>query len=173
MTKNHTGKTVSSTAVDNHTYKIFPNDLNTNQTVFGGLVMSMLDRICLVVAERHAGKTCATVSVDALHFLAPARAGEILIFKAALNRAWHASMEIGIKVVAENPRTGEHRHVVSAYFTFVALDDTGRPTLVPSVIPETTLEKRRYKEAGRRREQRLLLAEEIKQTRNESSLHGD
>jgi acyl-CoA hydrolase len=158
-------KTVASTAVDSHTYKIFPNDLNSNQTVFGGLVMATLDRICLVVAERHAEQVCVTASVDALHFLAPAHAGEILIFKAALNRSWNASMEVGIKVLAENFRTGKHRHVVSAYFTFVALDEEGCTVGVPAVIPETTIEKRRFKEAGLRRERRLQIAEEIRRGR--------
>jgi acyl-CoA hydrolase len=148
-------KTVSSTAVDNHTHKIFPNDLNTNGTVFGGLVMSILDRITLVVAERHSEKVCVTISVDALHFLAPAYLGEVLIFKAALNRSWNTSMEVGAKVLVENFKTGEHRHVISAYFTFVALDEQNKPTAVPTVMPETPLQERRYEEADMRRKSRI------------------
>ncbi len=159
------GKTVTSTAIDNHTYKIFPNDLNTNNTVFGGLVMGMLDRITLVVAEKHSEQVCVTASVDALHFLSPAHLGEILVFKAAINRSWHASMEIGIKVLAENYKTKESRHVVSAYFTFVALNDKGRPTLVPKVIAESKLEKRRFEEADIRRQNRLKMAQENKERR--------
>lgn len=162
----HPGKTVSSTQVENHTYKIFPNDLNTNQTVFGGLVMSILDRICLVVAERHSGRVCATISVDALHFLAPVYMGEILIVKAALNRAWGTSMEVGVKVVAENPKNQEFRHVISAYFTFVALDENHRPTSIPPVIAETAIEKRRYEEAGIRRQNRISEAHNKKQRRS-------
>lgn len=161
------GKTVASTAVENHTHKIFPNDLNTNGTVFGGLVMATLDRISLVVAERHSGCTCATVSVDALHFLRPAYQGEVLIFKASINRSWNASMEIGIKVIAEDIRTEQYKHVVSAYFTFVALDENNKPTSVPPVIPETELQRRRFEEAGIRREQRLIAAAATKKRREQ------
>ena len=159
-------KNVASTSVENHTHKVFPNDLNTNGTAFGGLVMAILDRISLVVAERHSGKPCATVSVDALHFLKPAYMGEVLIFKASINRSWHSSMEIGVKVLAESVRSGDRRHVVSAYFTFVALDEENRPTSVPSVIAETDLQKRRFDEAEIRRKHRLAVADAIKKGRN-------
>lgn len=149
------GKTVAASAIENQVYKVFPGDLNTNDTVFGGLVMSLLDRIALVVAERHSGKTCVTVSVDALHFLAPAASGENLILHASLNRAWNTSMEIGIRIDAENFHTGKQKHVVSAYFTFVALSADNRPSPVPPVIPETETQKRRYEEAEIRRKSRI------------------
>ena len=148
------GKTVASSAVENHVYKVFPNDLNSNGSVFGGLVMSILDRITLIVAERHSGQICVTASVDALHFLHPAKMGDILLCHAAINRTWTSSMEVGVKVMTEHFRTREQKHLVSAYFTYVALDENNKPTQVPSVIAETAIEKRRYEEAGRRREVR-------------------
>ena len=162
------GKTVDSTAIENNSYKIFPNDLNTNGTLFGGLVMAELDRLALIVAERHSGVACATVSVDALHFLAPAHMGEILVFSASLNRAWGSSMEIGLRVVAENYETKERRHVVSAYYTFVAIGADHKPKKVPPVIPETSIQTRRYKEADQRRKNRLEQAKIRKSYRSES-----
>lgn len=160
-------KPVSESAVNDQVYRVFPNDLNPNQTVFGGLVMSMLDRVCSVVAERHTGRVCVTAAVDSLHFLTPAGRGDILIIKAAVNRTWRTSMEIGAKVLAQNFRSGEINHIVSAYFTFVAMDDNQRPTHVPAVIPETPLEKRRYIEADERRERRRSEAESRKLRRQD------
>lgn len=152
---NSPGRAPSHSAVEQNVYKIFPNDLNAEQTVFGGLVMALCDRTALIVAERHSGVTCVTAAVDSLNFLSPARSGETLIVKAAVNRAWNTSMEIGVRVVAENSRSGESRHVVSAYLTFVALDDDGRPTPVPDVLPQSDDERRRYRSAQVRRDARL------------------
>jgi acyl-CoA hydrolase len=153
MTKS--GKSPAESSVGQNVYKVFPNDLNSEYTVFGGLVMGLCDRTALIVAERHSGETCVTAAVDSLNFLAPARSGETLIVKAAVNRSWRSSMEIGVHVAAENSHSGETRHVVSAYLTFVALDNHGRPTSVPPVEPVTDTEKRRFEQAGQRREARL------------------
>jgi acyl-CoA hydrolase len=157
---------VSHSAVDNHTYKVFPNDLNSYGTAFGGMIMAVCDRTALVVAERHSRHTCVTASVDSMHFLRPAGQGDILLFSAAINRAWRTSMEIGVKVIAEHYQTGERRHILSAYFTFIAIDENKDPTPVPAVIPETLWEKRRYEEANRRRENRRLEAEARKTSRS-------
>ena len=159
------GKTPQSTEVSGHTYKVFPNDLNSKGTAFGGQVMSILDRLAAVVAERHSGQTCVTASVDSMHFLAPAHRGDHLIFMVSMNRAWRTSMEIGAKVIAEDPRSGKKRHMVSVYFTFVAIDENEQPSLVPAVLPETADEKRRYEEAEIRRQRRKAEAEETKQRR--------
>lgn len=162
-------KTVKDSAIEDYTYRIFPNDLNSNGTVFGGLIMSILDRLALVVAEKHTGGTCVTVSVDALHFLAPANIDDHLIFKAAVNRVWNSSMEIGLKVLAVNHKSGDTRHVVSAYFTFVNLDASQKPCKIAPIIPETPMEKRRFKEAQMRRNLRFTHKEAIEKERNPSS----
>ncbi len=147
-------KTVRQTSIEDQFYKVFPNDLNSHGTVFGGLVMGLADRTAAVVAERHAGCLCVTVAVDSMHFLAPAGRGDVLIFKASINHAWRTSMEIGVAVFAEHYSTGEQKHILSAYFTFVAVDDNHKPTEVPPVTPESDVEKRRYDQASIRRERR-------------------
>ncbi|MAA74171.1 MAG: acyl-CoA thioesterase [Salinisphaeraceae bacterium] len=156
---------VRASAVNEHIYRVFPNDINSNGTVFGGMVMATIDRISLVVAERHSAETCVTVSVDEVHFMAPARTGDTLIFSAACNRAWGSSMEIGCRVVAEDSRSGERRHIVSAYSTFVALDARHKPVAVPGIEPDCEGERQRYDEAGVRRERRLAHASEIRALR--------
>lgn len=151
------GKSPADSAVEQNVYKVFPNDLNSKYTVFGGLVMGLCDRTALIVAERHSGHSCVTAAVDSLNFLAPAKSGETLIVKAAVNRTWRSSMEIGVHVAAENSFNGDRRHVVSAYLTFVALDENGAPVAVPAIVPQSDVEKRRYDKAGQRRDARLAM----------------
>lgn len=151
------GKRPSESAVEQNVYKIFPNDLNSDYTVFGGLVMGLCDRTALIVAERHSGHSCVTAAVDSLNFLAPAHSGETLVLKASVNRAWRSSMEIGVHVLAEDSFRGDARHVVSAYLTFVALGKSGSPTEVPAVLPETDIERRRFQAAEERRKSRLAM----------------
>lgn len=158
-------KEVSQSAVAGQARKVFPHDMNSHHTVFGGMIMAEIDRLALVVAERHAGKVCVTASLDAVHFMAPARAGDTLVYCLAVNRAWNTSMEIGAKVMAENSYSGERRHIVSAYLTFIAVDDEHKPTAVPQLIAVTEAEKQRYQEAQWRREQRLKQAAELKNMR--------
>lgn len=148
-------KSPSESSIDDYAYRIFPNDLNSHGTAFGGMIMAILDRIASIVAERHSGKDCVTVCVDSFTFLAPAKHGEILIFKASITRSWKTSMEIGVKVLAESINRPEKTHIVSAYFLFVALDSEEKPSEVPAVRPETSDEKRRYANAEVRKNLRI------------------
>lgn len=160
-------KKVKDSALYEQVFPVFPGELNSNKTVFGGHVMALLDRAALVVAERHTERTCVTASVDAMHFLSPAHEGEFLIIDAACNRAWHTSLEIGLRVRAQNPKTQTITHVVSAYYTFVAVDSSGKPIPVAQLEAVTKDEKRRYEEAQMRRENRVKHAKELKKFREE------
>ena len=124
--------------------------------VFGGVILSLVDRVAAVAAIRHARKPCVTVSVDKVDFKEPIHVGELVTAFARVNFAGRTSMEVGVKIIAENVITGERRHTNSCYVTYVALDDKGEPTEVPSVMPETPDEKRRYERAAQRRAARVM-----------------
>jgi acyl-CoA hydrolase len=134
---------------------VFPNDANPLGNIFGGRVMQLMDIVGSISAMRHARNAVVTASMDSLNFKNPVYVGEILILHASVNFVANTSMEVGVKVVAENPLSGERRHTSSAYLTYVAIDRSGHPTPVPPIIPETEEEKRRYAEAQKRRELRL------------------
>lgn len=134
-----------------------PNDANPLGHLLGGRVMHLVDLAGALAATRHARRPVVTASVDHMTFLHPVHIGQLIILKSSVNRVFRTSMEVGVKVMVEDLTTGEVRHTSSAYLTFVALDEHGQPTPVPPVIPETEEEKRRYEEAGRRREYRLQL----------------
>ncbi len=148
-------KPVSYSAVHEQLAVVFPDDLNTNGTLFGGRVLEMADRLCAIVAKRHTGRACVTLGIDSVRFLAPAHHGDILIFQASINRVWRTSMEVGIRVSAEDYKNKETVRIFSAYFTFVALNDESQPVTIPAVIPETEDEKRRYLQAEERRKHRM------------------
>ncbi len=130
---------------------VLPNDANMLGNVLGGKVMHLMDMCAAMAAMRHCRKVVVTASVDHLSFHHPVKVGQLMILKATVNYADHTSMEVGVRIEAEHPLTGERRHTSSAYLTFVALDDQGRPTLVPKVVPMTEDEKRRYRAARKRR----------------------
>lgn len=155
-------KTVSQSSIVGQVYKVFPNDLNAHGTAFGGMIMAKCDRLSLVVAERHSGYVCVTASVDSIHFRAPAKENDTLIFKVSINRAWTSSMEVGVRVEAENSYNGDNKHILSAFFTFVALDENNKPAKVPELIIESPVQVRRFQQAAVRREARLETKEKLK-----------
>lgn len=132
-----------------------PNDANGLGNVLGGKVMHLVDLAGAMAAIRHARRPVVTLSVDRLQFLHPVRIGELIVLRSSVNRVFRTSMEVGVKVTTENLLTGDKRHTCSAYLTFVALDENRKPTPIVAVLPETEDEKRRYQEAGERREYRL------------------
>lgn len=141
---------------------VLPSDANALGTIFGGKIMSWIDIAGAIAAGRHARRVVVTASIDALHFVAPVKVGHVVQIKAMVNFTSRTSMEVGVRVDSENPLTGEMTHTSTAYATFVALDDHGRPAPVPKIAPESADEKRRFEEAKKRREARIRLAEELK-----------
>ena len=136
---------------------MLPQDTNPAGNVHGGVIMKLIDTAAAVVASRHARSNTVTASIDRLVFHHPVFVGDVLFLKACLNMVGKSSMEVGVRVEAENYLTGEVCHTASAYLTFVALDDKGKPKEVPGLIPETEAEKRRYQEAMMRKKTRLEL----------------
>jgi acyl-CoA hydrolase len=133
---------------------VLPNDANPLGALLGGRLMHWIDLAGALAARRHSRNYVVTAAVDHLDFLTPAHVGDLIILRSGVNRAFHTSMEIGVKVWVENYINGSRHHVSSAYLTFVAVDRHGRHIPVPPVIPETDEEKRRYEDAARRREAR-------------------
>lgn len=133
---------------------ILPNDTNTLGNLLGGRLMHFIDLVGAMAAYRHARTHVVTASMDHIDFIAPVHVGDLLILKSSVNRAFNTSMEVGVKVWVENTIAGMHRHVASAYLTFVAIDSQGRRVPVPQLKPETEEDKRHFEDAGRRRELR-------------------
>lgn len=133
---------------------VMPNDANPLGSLMGGRLMQWIDVAGALSAHRHSRSHVVTASMDHIDFLAPVRVGDLLILRSSVNRAFHTSMEVGVKCWVESYIAGTKRHVSSAYLTFVAIDASGHPIAVPPVVAETAEEKRRYEDAARRRELR-------------------
>ena len=129
---------------------VLPNDTNVLGNVHGGRVMCFMDICAAMSAYKHARQPVVTASVDQLDFLAPAKKGDILILKSSVNYAHRTSMEIGVRIDAESPLTGEVRHTATAYLTFVAIDKNNKPSKIPKLKPVTEDEKRCYDRAKKR-----------------------
>lgn len=142
---------------------VLPQHTNALGTVFGGVVMSWVDIAAATCAMRHAAKTVVTASIDAMHFISPIRLGWIVTLKASINATSTTSCEVGVRVTAENPLSGEKFHTASAYLTFVALDSFGRPAAIPQINPQSAEELSRQQAARERRRARLELKERLLQ----------
>lgn len=134
---------------------VLPNDTNQLGNLLGGRLMHWIDIAAAIAAQRHSGLVCVTASVDELVFLEPVKLGQVVTLQASVNRAFTTSMEVGVLVTMQGLRSSSARRATYSYLTFVAIDESGRPTAVPPISPETEDEKRRYEEALRRRDMRL------------------
>ncbi len=143
--------------------QMLPSDANPMGNVHGGTILKLVDTAAAVAALRHSRTNVVSASIDRMDFYHPVYVGNLLILKTSVNYAGRTSMEVGVRIEAEDLKTGKVTHTGSSYITYVALDKSGRPTEVPRVIPETPEEKRRWREGKQRREQRLkILAERAK-----------
>jgi acyl-CoA hydrolase len=142
-------------SVSEYSELALPNDANGLGHVLGGKVMHLVDLAGALAAMRHARRPVVTASIDHMSFLVPARIGQLILLRSSVNRVFRTSMEVGVRVMVEDLLTGVRQHTSSAYLTFVALDESGKPAEIVPVIPETPEERRRYQDAGERREYRL------------------
>ena len=131
---------------------MMPHMANNLGNVFGGVILSLIDRAAAVAAARHARGPCVTVAVEKVEFREPIHLGELVIAKANVNYVGHTSLDVGVRVEAENMATGERRHTNSCHLVFVAIDGDGRPKPVPPVLPESDREKQWFDHARKRRE---------------------
>ncbi len=136
---------------------VLPGDTNALGTIFGGKVMQWIDIAASVAGMRHSGGNVVTASIDALTFLTPIHLGEIVRLQAQVNFVGRTSMEIGVRVEAEDPRTGGRRYTTKAYLTFVAIDAAGQPRPIPALVLESDEDRRRFADAEARRAARLAL----------------
>lgn len=137
------------------TYRTGVRDANAAGDVHGGWIMKLCDDAAGIAASRHARRRVVTAAVDGMRFREPVRLHDIVTLRATVNAAWHTSMEVGVRVEAEDVIAGKIRHALTAYLTFVALDEEGRPTPVPALAPGTSEELQRWRDANLRREIRL------------------
>jgi acyl-CoA hydrolase len=149
------GRPVSASRTE-MTELVLPQDSNLLGNILGGRVMHLIDVAGAITAHRHCHRQVVTASVDHLDFLNPVRVGDLIVLEAQVNRAFHTSVEVGVEVSSEDAVAGVRKHTTHAFLTFVAVDDAGKPVPVPPLIVKTSEERRRFKEAGERRELRLM-----------------
>ena len=134
---------------------VLPQHTNQLGNLLGGQLMHWIDICAALAASKHSGRVCVTASVDNIDFKEPIKLGEVVTLCASVNRAFNTSVEVGVKVKAENYISRKNLHTNSAYLTFVGVDNNGKPIKTFEIIPESEDEKRRYNEALKRRQDRL------------------
>jgi uncharacterized protein (TIGR00369 family) len=144
---------------------MIPSYANFGGKIHGGILLSLMDKVAYAAASKHAGTYCVTVSVDGVNFLQPVEVGELVSLLASVNYVGRTSLLVGIKVIAEDVRTGSVKHTNTCYFTMVAKDDDGKPTLVPGLELETAEDTRRFLEAIKRREFKARYSQEFDNAR--------
>lgn len=154
------GKTPSESSVETR-YLLLPNQTNQYGTAFGGVIMSWIDIVAALAAQRHCATQVVTAGMDSLSFRQPIRNGDHVILKAAVNFTGKTSMEVGVQVWREDPIKQESSITTTAHLTFVAIDEDNNPISVPPIIPETDDEKRRYKNAQIRMQARKELRKKL------------
>lgn len=140
---------------------VLPSHTNPLGNIFGGVVMSWIDIAGAIAAQRHSRSPVVTVSIDYLHFIVPIKIGFVVLIHARVSYVGKTSLEVEVNVFAENTQSGEKRKATKAYLTYVAVDEFGRPRSVPPLVAKTPEDKKRFKEAEKRRETRLKLKETI------------
>jgi acyl-CoA hydrolase len=156
-------KTPRESAVETR-YLLMPEQANAHGSAFGGVIMSWIDMVAAMAAQRHCEGVAVTASIDKISFKAPIYVGEHAVIKSSVNYVGNTSLEVGVQVTKENPYTGEIVRATTAYLTFVYLDEHQKPKKVPELIPETETEKRRYHNAAIRVQARKELREKLKRT---------
>ena len=150
---------------------MIPAYANFGGKIHGGILLSLMDKLAYACAAKHAGNYCVTVSVDGVNFREPVEVGELVSLMGSVNYVGRTSLVIGIKVIAENVRTGIVKHTNTSYFTMVAKDDAGNPTEVPPLLLETEDDARRFLEAMKRRELRTSYSEHFDNAKTRMLLH--
>jgi uncharacterized protein (TIGR00369 family) len=150
---------------------MIPSYANFGGKIHGGIILSLMDKIAYACAAKHAGTYVVTVSVEGVNFLQPVEVGDLVSLHASVNYVGRSSMVVGIKVVAENIRTGEKKHTNTSYFTMVAKDDMGKPMTVPALLLETPEDSRRFLESMKRRELKEAYKDEFDNEKVRMKLH--
>ena len=151
--KNREGKLISYSAIENQRIKLFQEHMNPHGVIFGGRILDIVDEYTTSVAQKHCDIQCKTAGINYVRFFSQAKRGDILICKASVNRTWDSSLEVGVKVIAEDFRTLEQKHILSAYFIFEAGDENKELSKmkVPNIILESEEQRRRYMESETRK----------------------